>query len=98
MKNYRRKVQGDLMYLEVITGAEGVFHITAISSGFYVNRNNRHHFDPTPSSPLHFHHSLWDVLLEVFIYFYFNPNKLILESLFVLFIGFRAIDYNLSLC
>lgn len=53
------------MYLEVITGSEGVFHITAIASGFYVNRNNRHHFDPTPSSPLHFHHSLWDVLLVV---------------------------------
>ncbi len=61
-----RKLQGDLMYLEVATASEGTFHITATLKGFYVNKCNRNHFDPAPSVPnAPVSHDLFTTLLGV---------------------------------
>ena len=64
-----RKLQGDLLYVEVVlaaaTASEGgdrSLHITCTASGFFVNRSSRTHFDPSPAVSHHFHHGLMDTL------------------------------------
>lgn len=47
-----RRMQGDLLYIEVVCPQEGVFNITGTCHGFFVNKSNRHHFDPLPVSGL----------------------------------------------
>eukprot|EP01038_Epipyxis_sp_PR26KG_P005210 gene5210-7248_t len=60
-----RKLVGDLLYIEVVTATEGVIYLTAVSSGFYVNKCNRNHFDPNPAAQCHFAHELFITLLGV---------------------------------
>jgi protein TIF31 len=60
-----RKMQGDLLYLEVATASEGTFHLTANARGFYVNKSNRNHFDPLPVANAHHSHELFSTLLGV---------------------------------
>ena len=60
-----RKLVGDLLYIEVVTNDEGVFHITAIPSGFYVNKSSRAFFDPNPAAVAHFSHELFNTLMSV---------------------------------
>lgn len=63
-----RKLQGDLLYVEVVLAAEGggggdrSLHITCTASGFFVNRSSRTRFDPSPAANHHFHHGLMDTL------------------------------------
>ena len=45
-----RRMQGDLIYVEVTTASEGILQITATAQGFFVNMSSRNHFDPRPSS------------------------------------------------
>ena len=57
-----RKLQGDLMYLSVVTLEEKRFHITASSRGFFVNQSTEEEFNPRAGSPRVVHHSLIDLL------------------------------------
>lgn len=59
-----RKSQGDLLYVEAVA-EEGVFHITCIPTGFYVNKSSRQYFDPSPATISHFSHELFTTLLGV---------------------------------
>lgn len=68
----QRKLLGDLVYLEVnLPGDEGTVHVTAIPSGFYVNRSKtevgghvkEYSFDPKPAAEPCFSHTLLDCLL-----------------------------------
>lgn len=66
-----RKMVGDLVYLEVTLPDEGIVHVTAIPSGFYINRSitvNKgalleYSFDPRPAEEPCFSHTLLDCLL-----------------------------------
>ena len=61
-----RRMLGDLAYVEVnLPGGEGVVHITAIPTGFYVNRSSGDDikFDPAPAAQPCFSHELLDCLL-----------------------------------
>lgn len=60
----QRKLRGDLLYIEVVTVNEGTLYITAVPSGFYVNKSNRSHFDPSPASNACFSHELFETLLK----------------------------------
>lgn len=60
-----RRLQGDLMYVEVVLAHEGTFIITATARGFYVNKSNRSFFDPSPASNAHFSHNLFSTLLSI---------------------------------
>ena len=57
-----RSAAGDLLYLEVVTADEGLFHLTGTTNGFFVNRSTRNHFDPTPTANAHFSHELLDTI------------------------------------
>lgn len=63
-----RKLMGDIAYLEVtVPGNAEPIHITAIPTGFYVNRSvsgTKPKFDPSPASKPCFSHELLDCLLE----------------------------------
>lgn len=60
-----RRLLGDLVYLEVqLPGNEEMVHITAIPTGFYVNRSKGGKFDPSPSAEPCFSHELLDCLLQ----------------------------------
>eukprot|EP00599_Poterioochromonas_sp_BG-1_P000544 CAMPEP_0173137880 /NCGR_PEP_ID=MMETSP1105-20130129/3356_1 /TAXON_ID=2985 /ORGANISM="Ochromonas sp., Strain BG-1" /LENGTH=1420 /DNA_ID=CAMNT_0014050365 /DNA_START=191 /DNA_END=4453 /DNA_ORIENTATION=- len=59
-----RRIQGDLMYLEVVLASEGTVYITATARGFYVNRSNRNNFDPRPANTSHYNHNLFNTLLS----------------------------------
>lgn len=47
----------------MITSSDGTFHVTCNSKGFYVNRSNRTHFDPSPASKHCFSHELFETLM-----------------------------------
>lgn len=59
-----RQMQGDLLYIEVVSEHDGVFHITATCDGFFVNKSNRHTFDPSPATNPCFDNDLFSTLLE----------------------------------
>jgi protein TIF31 len=59
-----RRLQGDLLYVEVVLANEGTVYLTATSRGFYVNRSNRTTFDPRPANNPHFAHTLFQTLLS----------------------------------
>jgi protein TIF31 len=64
-----RKMLGDLAYFEVtLPGGEGVVHITAIPTGFYVNQSYHSDgklvFNSSPASQPCFSHELLDCLLQ----------------------------------
>lgn len=64
-----RRLMGDLSYLEVsLPGEKDIIHITAIPTGFYVNRsssaNDVPKFDPSPAVKPCFSHELLDCLLQ----------------------------------
>jgi protein TIF31 len=58
----QRRLQGDLLYVEVSLASEGSVCITATARGFFVNKSNRTHFDPSPAGHGHYFHSLFDTL------------------------------------
>lgn len=61
-----RKLQGDLVYIEVATAEDGIFQITATNCGFFVNSSNRLSFDPRPSSTIQFFsHELLHLILLI---------------------------------
>jgi protein TIF31 len=64
-----RRLMGDLSYLEVsLPGEKDTIHITAIPTGFYVNRSSSASgvpkFDPSPAVKPCFSHELLDCLLQ----------------------------------
>ena len=64
-----RRLMGDLAYLEVVPpGEKQVIHVTAVPTGFFVNRSwtkeGSHHFDPSPGPDPCFSHELLDCLLQ----------------------------------
>jgi protein TIF31 len=63
-----RRLMGDLCYLEVTTPGEPVLNISAVPTGFYVNRssivNGSYKFDPSPAAKHFFSHELLDCLLQ----------------------------------
>lgn len=64
-----RRLMGDLAYLEVLPpGTTEPIHITAIPTGFYVNRSKSsgemHQFDPSPAAEPCFSHELLDCLCQ----------------------------------
>ena len=64
-----RRLMGDLAYLDVtLPGETESIHITAVPTGFYVNRsiskNGNHKFDPSPAAKPCFSHELLDCLLQ----------------------------------
>jgi protein TIF31 len=58
----QRKSQGDLFYIEVDSG-DGIFQVTAIASGFFVNRSTKSRFDPRPAEHPCFSHELLITIL-----------------------------------
>jgi protein TIF31 len=58
----QRKSQGDLFYIEVDSG-DGLFQVTAIASGFFVNRSTKSRFDPRPAEHPCFSHELLVTIL-----------------------------------
>ncbi len=60
-----RRLQGDLFYVEVVTLENHTLHITATSSGFFVNRTHRDTFNPLPQQPLAHAFSLVALLATV---------------------------------
>lgn len=60
-----RKLMGDLAYLEVSLEGQASIFITAVSTGFYVNRSSRASFDPAPAADSCFSHELLDCLLKI---------------------------------
>jgi protein TIF31 len=64
-----RRMLGDLAYVQVnLPAGEGVVHITAIPTGFYVNRSSSPSggaitFDPSPAAQPCFSHEILDCLL-----------------------------------
>ncbi|KAF2351823.1 Clustered mitochondria protein [Trinorchestia longiramus] len=64
-----RKLQGDLLYLLLVT-AEGYHcHITASPWGFYLNQSTTEEFNPKPATPCYLSHSLVDLLNQVSLTF-----------------------------
>jgi hypothetical protein len=60
----RRKLLGDLAYLRIqLAEAEDLF-VTAIPSGFYVNKSTPTHLDPTPVEKPCLEHALLDCLVQ----------------------------------
>jgi protein TIF31 len=59
-----RKLQGDLLYIEVESKVDGILQITACPSGFYINKSTRHSFDPSPALNSHFSHELFPLLCK----------------------------------
>jgi protein TIF31 len=67
-----RKLMGDIGYLMFSIQGSPTLHITAIPTGFYVNRSTspsldgaaRPHFDPSPAPEPCFSHALLDCLLQ----------------------------------
>ena len=64
-----RRLIGDLAYLEATyPGETDAVHITAVSSGFYVNRSSSrggvYVFDPSPAAKPCFSHELLDCMLQ----------------------------------
>ncbi len=64
-----RRLLGDLAYLEVFPpGATESIHVTAVPTGFYVNRStsagNNIRFNPAPAAQPCFSHELLDCLLQ----------------------------------
>ncbi|XP_053205036.1 clustered mitochondria protein homolog [Panonychus citri] len=57
-----RKLQGDILYLYVVTLEDKRYHITASTHGFFVNQSNEEIFNPQPVSPKVIYHSLIDLL------------------------------------
>lgn len=60
-----RKLMGDLAYLEVNIEGEPTVFITAVSTGFYVNKSAHSSFDPAPAADPCFSHELLDCLLMI---------------------------------
>jgi hypothetical protein len=62
-----RRLLGDLAYLEVSVLSEPTLHITAVPTGFYVNRTSGQapfKFNPAPAANHCFSHALLDCLLK----------------------------------
>jgi protein TIF31 len=63
-----RRLMGDLCYLEVTIPGEPILNITAVPTGFYVNRssivNGSYKFNPSPAAKHFFSHELLDCLLQ----------------------------------
>lgn len=57
---YRTK--GHLLYLQVVTLEGETFHITAATSGFYVNKCSSYKFEPTPKDGCPINVSLFDLI------------------------------------
>lgn len=57
-----RKLQGDILYLYVVTLEDKRYHITSSTHGFYLNESTEDVFDPRPISPKTVYHSLIELL------------------------------------
>ncbi|KAJ3375027.1 Intracellular distribution of mitochondria [Allomyces arbusculus] len=57
-----RRLRGDIMYLNAVTGPNESLHITATRSGFYINKSTDTTFDPTRKSNVS--HSLAKLLSQ----------------------------------
>jgi Mitochondrial function, CLU-N-term len=60
----RRRLLGDLLYVEVVTPDDGTLHLTCVQSGFYVNGTRHSTFDPTPAAVPHHSHELLTCLIS----------------------------------
>lgn len=45
------RLRGHHLYLSVTTLENETFQVTASQNGFYINRSDNHHFDPSPRAP-----------------------------------------------
>lgn len=59
----QRRLRGDLLYIEIISSEDGIFQITATSSGFFVNSSTRAVFDPRPAMNPCFSHELLTTII-----------------------------------
>lgn len=69
---------GDLFYLVVSTLEEQTVHITAVPSGFYVNKSTGSTFDPNPAESSYKAYTLVDTLKQVMCPLY--PQLLLLPA------------------
>lgn len=60
-----RRMLGDLFYLVVETLEGNIVHLTAVPSGFYVNKTSTSKFDPTPADQSCKGYTLVDTLKQV---------------------------------
>ena len=60
-----RRLQGDLMYLFVVTQEDKRFHITSSTRGFYVNLSTEEDFNPVAADPKVVYHSLIELLNSI---------------------------------
>ncbi|XP_018008261.1 clustered mitochondria protein homolog isoform X2 [Hyalella azteca] len=60
-----RKLQGDLLYLFLVTAEGYNCHITASPWGFYLNQTTTEEFNPKPATPCYLSHSLVELLNQV---------------------------------
>ncbi|XP_063675005.1 clustered mitochondria protein homolog [Bolinopsis microptera] len=73
-----RRMLGDLFYLIVTTLEGNTVHITAVPSGFYVNKTTSKKFDPTPAEISCKGYTLVDTLKQVSSLF--NKNFAIIQK------------------
>lgn len=73
-----RRMIGDLFYLVVSTLEEQTVHITAVPSGFYVNKCTDTTFDPNPAETSFKAYTLIDTLKQVSAMF--NKNFLLVQK------------------
>ena len=71
-------VSGDLFYLTVKTLEGSAVHITAIPSGFYVNKTTEEAFDPSPAEISCKGYTLVDTLKQVSSLF--NKNFTVIQK------------------
>ncbi|XP_034728618.1 clustered mitochondria protein homolog isoform X2 [Etheostoma cragini] len=60
-----RKLQGDFLYITVVTMEGRRFDITSCPKGFFINRSTEEMFDPRPSQSSTVCHSLTDLLCHI---------------------------------
>jgi hypothetical protein len=58
----KRRLSGDLFYIEVSTTSDGIVFISATANGFFVNKSTRNHFDFSPQLNPAFAHDLMKTL------------------------------------
>jgi hypothetical protein len=70
----KRKAKGDFFYLKLVTYEQEIFHLTAFSRGFFINKISDQVFDPSSNSEPFF--SILDLIASKSPHFkYFPDNK-----------------------
>lgn len=76
-----RRMQGDLLYLEIQTLENRTYYVTATATGFFINRTaNNKVFDPLPAPQPYTSRSLWILLQRISPSFRANYIQLLMKA------------------